>query len=282
MSLRTWKNAFELRILIDEGKKCLSRECSNLCTTTLAKKIETTARTGVQVRALSSMHAPVVWHAWLSRFFWPSSSTVTVLLFMRAAKPWILSSRASRTHQPWLLVSLNLPATLRPTGWGARSEVRNRIYGVFFRFNSAYLPHVRCTSDISVLWAYEALICAPYQLKCRWCVCSGLLISRRSDRKMRYVLDYVRQYLGVHHWVGLLDSRGRVSHRSQKSFLQLTETLSGARYYHLREKENCYDRMTITAYSKALPACRFWASTVGTIYASCSKINILQRLDSNG
>ena len=37
--------------------------------TTLAKKIETTARPGVQARALSSMHTPVVWHAWLSRYF---------------------------------------------------------------------------------------------------------------------------------------------------------------------------------------------------------------------
>ena len=36
---------------------------------TLAKKIETTVRTEVQAHGLSSMHAPVVWHAWLSHFF---------------------------------------------------------------------------------------------------------------------------------------------------------------------------------------------------------------------
>ena len=36
------------------------------------QKIETTARTGVQACALSSMHAPVVWHARLSQFFWPA------------------------------------------------------------------------------------------------------------------------------------------------------------------------------------------------------------------
>ena len=39
--------------------------------TTLAKKIETTARPGVQARALSSVHVPVLWHAGLSQFFWP-------------------------------------------------------------------------------------------------------------------------------------------------------------------------------------------------------------------
>ena len=32
-------------------------------------KIETTSHFGVEGRALSSMHAPVVWYAWLSPFF---------------------------------------------------------------------------------------------------------------------------------------------------------------------------------------------------------------------
>ena len=42
--------------------------------TTLAKQIETGARpAGVQARVPWSMHAPVLWHAWLhvSIFFWP-------------------------------------------------------------------------------------------------------------------------------------------------------------------------------------------------------------------
>ena len=33
------------------------------------KKIDSTTCTGVQVCDFSSMHAPVVWHAWLSQVF---------------------------------------------------------------------------------------------------------------------------------------------------------------------------------------------------------------------
>ena len=50
-------------------------------TTTLAKKIETTAHRGVRVSALSSMHAPVLSNVWLSQLFlarvvcWFCSST---------------------------------------------------------------------------------------------------------------------------------------------------------------------------------------------------------------
>ena len=35
------------------------------------QKIEATAYTGIQVRALSSMHEPFGWHAWLSQFWGP-------------------------------------------------------------------------------------------------------------------------------------------------------------------------------------------------------------------
>ena len=48
------------------------------------QKIETTTRTRVQARALSSMHAPVVWHTWLSQFFGQGSSwwlTINLYVF---------------------------------------------------------------------------------------------------------------------------------------------------------------------------------------------------------
>ena len=42
---------------------------SSYCDYPGQKKIETAERQWVQARAFSSMHAPVVWHAWLSQFF---------------------------------------------------------------------------------------------------------------------------------------------------------------------------------------------------------------------
>ena len=42
---------------------------SLLTSTYLAQNIETTARPRAQARALSSLHTPVLWHAWLSQFF---------------------------------------------------------------------------------------------------------------------------------------------------------------------------------------------------------------------
>ena len=39
-------------------------------TTTLTKKLRQPRGPWVQARALLSMHAPAVWHAWLSQFFW--------------------------------------------------------------------------------------------------------------------------------------------------------------------------------------------------------------------
>ena len=52
-----------------EGNSLCSQD--GVCTYPGQKKTETTTQTGVQARALSSMHASVVWQTWLSQFFSP-------------------------------------------------------------------------------------------------------------------------------------------------------------------------------------------------------------------
>ena len=97
---------------------------------TLAQMIESTMRSGAQVCAVSSLHAPVVWHAWLSQFFghevvftwwnkvlWSNS----VLLFLQASSRETVCSGGEDQLQVMSVASM-----ARESG-GRYSEVVSRL-----------------------------------------------------------------------------------------------------------------------------------------------------------